>query len=40
LVQGEVWIPRKMMSKVISKFSSFIKYLPLHSEGVVVKKII
>jgi DNA-binding NarL/FixJ family response regulator len=38
LVQGEVWIPRKMMGKVISKFSSFIKYLPLHSEVVVVKK--
>jgi DNA-binding NarL/FixJ family response regulator len=29
LVQGEVWIQRKMMAKVISKFSSFITHLPL-----------
>jgi len=33
LVQGEVWIQRKMMAKVISKFSSFFKRLPLHHEG-------
>jgi two-component system, NarL family, response regulator DegU len=33
LVQGEVWIPRKMMAKVISTFSSFIRHLPLQSEG-------
>lgn len=33
LVQGEVWIPRKIMAKVISKFSSLNKHLPLHSEG-------
>ena len=33
LVQGEVWIQRKMMAKVISKFSSFIRHLPLQSEG-------
>jgi DNA-binding NarL/FixJ family response regulator len=24
LIRGEVWIPRKMMARVISKFSSFI----------------
>ncbi len=33
IVNGEVWIQRKMMAKVISKFSSFIKDLPLHSES-------
>lgn len=33
LVQGEVWIQRKMMAKVVSRFSSFNKYLPLQSEG-------
>jgi DNA-binding NarL/FixJ family response regulator len=33
LVQGEVWIPRKMIAKVISKFSSFIKHLPMHPKG-------
>ena len=33
LVQGEVWIQRKMMAKVISKFSSLTRHLPLHSEG-------
>ncbi len=33
LVQGEVWIQRKMMAKVISRFSSFIKRFSLHSEG-------
>lgn len=33
LVQGEVWIQRKMMAKVILKFSSFTKHLPMHSRA-------